>query len=106
MGRFYHEKSHTFTKQLASIILFAALFVMFVFGISNISKETTEKQSESLELAISRGIAHCYATNGYYPENLDYIIENYGITYDSKRYFVDYQVLGENIFPDVTIIEK
>ena len=106
MGRFYHEKSHTFAKQLASIILFAALFVMFVFGISNISKETTEIQSESLELAISRGIAHCYATSGYYPENLDYIIENYGITYDSKRYFVDYQVLGENIFPDVTIIEK
>ncbi len=106
MNRFYHEKQHTFPKLIASILLFVVIFAVFSFGITNVSRETSEKQSESLELAISRGVAHCYASEGFYPENLDYLIENYGITYDTDKYFVDYNVLGENMFPDITIIEK
>lgn len=106
MQRFCHEKSNTISKQFAAIILFVVLFCAFMFGISLISNETTEKQCESLELSISRSIAHCYATNGFYPESLDYIIDNYGISYDSRKYFIDYNVIGENMFPDVTIIQK
>lgn len=106
MERFYHNHSRSQVKQIASIIIFAAFFCMFFLGISNVSTKTDEKQSESLELAISRGIAHCYATNGYYPEDLAYLTEHYGIIYDTDKYFVDYTVLGENIFPEVTIIEK
>ena len=106
MQRFSHEKSNSVSKQLASILLFVALFCVFLFGISFISSETTEKQAETLELSISRSIAHCYATKGYYPENLDYILDNYGISYDIDKYFIDYNVLGENLFPDITIIQK
>jgi hypothetical protein len=32
--------------------------------------------------------------------------ENYGLTYDEDLFFVDYQTIGSNILPDVTIIEK
>lgn len=106
MKRFYHDTQSTWHNQVLSLLLFLLLFSVFSFGISNISEETSQKQSESLELAINRGIAHCYATEGRYPESLEYLQENYGIFYDSEQYFVDYQVLGSNIFPDVTIIEK
>ena len=106
MGRFYHNNPFKPIKHIASMLLFAALFAMFFFGISNVSDKTDEKQSSTLELAISRGIAHCYATEGHYPEDLSYLVENYGIHYDTDKFFVDYTVLGENIFPEVTIIEK
>ena len=106
MKRFYHDSSNQWGKQLASVVLFLFLFCAFCSGISFVSEETTKRQAESLELAISRGIAHCYATEGHYPESLSYLKEHYGIHYDSERYFVDYQVLGENIFPDVTVLIK
>lgn len=106
MKRFYHEKSNQWIKPLASAVLFIALFFLFFTGISQVSEEASEKQTESLKMAISRGIAHCYATEGQYPESLEYLQEHYGIHYDSDKYFVDYQVLGQNFFPDVTIIEK
>jgi len=61
---------------------------------------------ETLQRAITRGITHCYATQGHYPESLEELHKTYGITYDEDLYFVDYQVLGKNIYPDVTIIEK
>lgn len=106
MKRFYDEHSKGWPKQLASASLFLAFFLAFLLGLSGISRETGEKQAESLKLSISRGIAHCYATEGHYPETLDDLKQHYGIHYDADRFFVDYQVLGENIFPDVTIIEK
>lgn len=106
MKRFYHNQSNNWLKLLLSVSLFLMIFFGFSIGISNVSKETSAKQTESLQLAISRSIAHCYASKGYYPENLEYLQEHYGIHYDTDKYFIDYQVLGENIFPDVTIIEK
>ena len=63
-------------------------------------------QKESLESALIRNITYCYAVEGSYPESLDYLKEHYGLTYDEDRFFVDYQVIGANILPDVTIIEK
>ena len=95
-----------FQTQIIAIIIFAIIFFAFTSGVSKISHNTDENQTELLHLAISRGITHCYATEGHYPEDLDYLKEHYGITYDTDKYFVDYQVLGKNIFPDVTIIEK
>ena len=106
MKRFYYESSHSWQKPFVSVALFLMLFLSFVLGVSGISRKTSEKQMESLRLSISRGIVHCYAAEGHYPESLDYLKEHYGIHYDTDTYFVDYQVLGENIFPDVTIIEK
>ena len=106
MNRFFHEKSHRWLKQGAAVLLFLGIFLAFTYGLSGISKKTTAEEAKSLHRSISRGISHCYATNGFYPESLDYLKEHYHISYDTDKYFVDYQALGENIFPDVTIIEK
>lgn len=89
-----------------SIVLFLAVFFAFFSGIGQISAHTTEEEMATLETAIHKSIAHCYATEGFYPESLDYLKEEYGITYDSDKFFVDYQVWGENVLPDVTIILK
>ena len=106
MKRFYHEKSHILRNPSLLLVFFLLAFSVFFLGIHKISEETNQAQKEHLTQAISRGVAHCYATNGYYPESLDYLKTHYGITYDSEKYFIDYQILGENSFPDITIIEK
>ena len=106
MNRFFHEKSHNWLKQVLALLLFLGIFLVFTYGLSGISKKTAAEETKNLHSSISRGISHCYATNGFYPESLEYLKENYHISYDTDKYFVDYQVLGENIFPDVTIIEK
>ena len=39
-------------------------------------------------------------------EHLDYLKEHYGLTYDETRYIVNYEVMGSNLMPDVTVLEK
>lgn len=104
MKRFYHGSSHHWHKILSSVFLFLGCFGLLFSGLSGVSNESSEKQTELLNRAITRGIVHCYASQGHYPENLDYLKTHYGVSYDKDKYFVDYQVLGENIFPDVSII--
>lgn len=82
------------------------ILLAFIFGLSSIQESTISKQKESLETAITRDITHCYAVEGYYPPSLDYMEEHYGLTYDKELFFVDYQPIGSNMRPNVTIIMR
>lgn len=111
MSRFIlsDEKSHTLsptTKLLATIGLFVLVFLIFVYATGVLSSGNKQRQLDSLKNAINRNIVYHYATTGSYPASLDEIISTYGLTYDTNSFFVDYQPRGQNIMPDVTIIEK
>ncbi len=65
-----------------------------------------DRQEDALRTAMERDIMHCYSVEGFYPPSLDYIKEHYALTYDSSKYLVDYQPIGNNIYPNYTIIRK
>ncbi|MCQ2519195.1 MAG: hypothetical protein MJ107_01555 [Lachnospiraceae bacterium] len=91
---------------LLSVIVFMAILVAFLYALSSISASTLERQQEALEDAINRSVISCYCVEGTYPPSLDYLVEHYGLTYDSDLFFVDYKAIGANILPDITIIRK
>ena len=107
MQYFDHRKeSHPFRNLLLSLGFFLVILFSCMICLNLISKQSTEQEMATLEQAILKSVAHCYAIEGVYPESLDYLKEEYGISYDSEKYFVDYQIWGENIMPDITIIKK
>lgn len=106
MRRFYHEKSFEWIKPAVSFLIATTLILFFFSAFSEVSDETYLAQEKTLRQAVSSGIAHCYASEGRYPESLAYLVDNYNIYYDDEIFFIDYQILGENLFPDVTIIRK
>ena len=107
MARFeYQKKQHTYRKFIISVCVFLLIVLLFYQGIESLSSGSVRRQKESLENALIRSITYCYAVEGSYPESLEYLKEHYGITYDEDRFFVDYKIVGANILPDVTIIEK
>ncbi len=82
------------------------ILLLFLSGIRSVSSTTLAKQQESLETALSRSIAQCYAVEGMYPPNLDYLKEHYGLTYDEDLFLVDYQSIGSNLMPETTILPR
>ena len=74
--------------------------------LSQVSDTTRRRQKESLENALWRGVTQYYVLEGHYPETLDDLTENCGIQYDKKQFFIDYQIAGANILPDITVIER
>lgn len=103
--RFY--KKHSSSRNLlVSAAVFAAVILIFWSCVSSVSQRTEEEEMLTLETAVARQITYCYAAEGAYPPSLAYLKENYGLTYNEDKYFVDYQPMGTNIMPDVTIIKK
>lgn len=89
-----------------SVVFFVAVVAVFIIGITMIADKNSNDSKDILEEALNRDIVHCYAVEGYYPPSLDYIEEHYGLTYDHDRFLVDYESIGNNIMPTVTIVEK
>lgn len=100
------KTSSSFHQLMISILCFFVVLGLFYMGTGYVSDKTMAQEKQTLKQAIDHGIVQCYALEGSYPENLQYLKENYGLTYDENKFFVDYQTIGSNILPDVTVIEK
>lgn len=91
---------------LLSVAAFLILLLLFLGGIRSVSDTTAAKQLESLQTALSRSIAQCYAVEGMYPPDLQYLKDHYGLTYDETKFLVDYEAYGSNLMPEVTVLRK
>ncbi|WP_029230689.1 hypothetical protein [Butyrivibrio sp. VCB2006] len=90
--------------RLISIAIFLCIAVLFFFAVDATGKSSISKEQESLESALARDIVQCYAIEGRYPPNLEYLEQHYGLTYDKSTFFVDYMPIAANLYPDVTVI--
>ena len=94
---------------LAGILFPAAAAVIvlcFLTGLSNLTAGKTGEDKAQLEQALRRSAVACYAAEGIYPPDLDYLKEHYGIQIDEERYTVAYEVFASNLMPDITILEN
>ena len=68
--RFVTEKSNSYMKNLLiSLGIFVAVFLVFWLAVSSVSTRTKEEEMRTLETAVMRGITHCYAIEGTYPDS-------------------------------------
>lgn len=97
------RKQHSFLTYVP-VLLFAIVLLTFFHFSDSLSKTGIAQEKQFLEDAIQRSITQCYALEGRYPERLSYLTEHYGLSYNSEHFFVDYQYIGSNLRPDVTVI--
>lgn len=89
--------------QLFFLAAFAGVLVLFVSGVLTFSNEADARGAETLRDAIRRASVQCYAIEGRYPPNVEYLEENYGIQIDRNRYDVFYSGFASNFMPDITV---
>ena len=58
------------------------------------------------EDSLRRAVVSCYALEGRYPPNVDYLQQQYGLQINEKKYIVHYEIFAENIMPDITVLER
>ena len=81
-----------------------AVLVFFSTALDSLNSGHEEEDQRQLEEALRRGCVACYAAEGIYPPNLDYLKERYGVQVDEERYVVMYDVFADNLLPDVTVL--
>ena len=84
----------------------AAVLVMFAAALDSLSDGRDAEDLRQLEEALRRSCAACYAAEGVYPPNLEYLEDHYGIRVDEERYAVFYSAFAENLMPDITVVVR
>ena len=94
-------------KERASVIFLiiaVLIFAVFFMALSNIDSDKTAEDRVQLENAIKNAAVSCYAIECAYPPTIDYLIENYGVQIDSRRFTVKYELYASNLMPDITVL--
>lgn len=106
MNRFTQQKpiSKSVLSILVPVVVFFAVFFLFLLPVSSISATTKQEEIENLKQAVIRSTIYCYAVEGTYPESLSYLENYYGITYDHSKYLISYEVHASNLMPDIDVI--
>lgn len=93
-------------KRILPILLFAVIVAFALYGVQNATNDSDRLQYDMTLRAIQRALADCYAIEGYYPPNIDYLYEYYHVRVDGDKYFVLYDVFAPNIAPTVRLIDR
>ena len=95
-----------FLRGLLSLTASLVFFILFFLCLSRVTDGQQVVGRQNLEQAVRRSTVACYAAEGIYPPSLDYLEAHYGLQVDRNRYVVHYQVFGENLMPEITVLER
>ncbi|MDO5015011.1 MAG: hypothetical protein Q4E28_03565 [Clostridia bacterium] len=102
----YRSKSKFSFATIFNILLFTVIGVILLLSFVKISYQSKAKGREILEQSINKAVVTCYASEGRYPDTLEYIEKNYHVKVDRSKYDVEYNIFASNIYPDITVTEK
>jgi hypothetical protein len=92
--------------KIISVLILIMLIVYFYMAVDNAHKKSDEEGHRILSDAIIRSAVQCYAIEGFYPPDIEYLENNYGLLVDHDKYFVSYRVFASNIIPEVDVFIK
>lgn len=105
--RLYREKHisgklNTLLTALGTALVFAAI----LYALWSMEGYTADQQLDSTRQAIIRAAVSCYATEGFYPPQVSYLEEHYGVQIDHQTYVIHYTLMGENTLPYVEVVVR
>ena len=89
-----------------NLLLIFAMFLCFLTALTRMESGRREQGRIQLENAIRRAAVSCYAAEGFYPPDVEYMKERYALQFDEKAYMVHYELFASNLMPEITVIEK
>ena len=75
-------------KDIASIAIFIVLILSFVLLINGITTKNNGRELQIVRDAVKNAALTCYAVEGVYPDDLEYLREHYHLSYNEEKYHV------------------
>lgn len=88
------------------LLVLLAILLCVSLWLRDLDRRQREAGRQQLENALRRSVAACYAAEGIYPPNLDYLRQHYGLQIDEERFRVFYEVFAHNLMPEMTVLER
>ena len=107
-GNSFFNKTKNFIKDtkgiLFTVLILAVVIVFFFTAVNGASGKADSSSASTLEKAIKRAAIQCYAIEGFYPPDVDYLVNHYGIIVDSQ-FIVEYKSFSGNNLPIIKVLQ-
>lgn len=100
------KQKKKFPAVLPLVLGVLAILLCFSLWLTDLDSRQREAGRQQLENALRRSVAACYAAEGIYPPDLEYLRQHYGLQIDEERYRVFYEVFAHNLMPEITVLER
>lgn len=89
-----------------SVILAVAVLLCFLLAMKQLEQGIDVQGKQQLENALRRTAVACYASEGFYPPDVAYMVKHYGLQYDEDAYRVHYEIFASNLMPEITVVKR
>ena len=89
-----------------SLALLLAVALLFLGAVNRLEDGRRKAGVQQLETALRRTAVSCYGAEGFYPPDIAYMQEHYGLRFDEESYVVHYRLTASNWMPDITVLER
>lgn len=93
-------------KRIWLPMLLVVALVAALTAVTNLEEGKQTQDLHQLEKVLHKTAVACYAVEGIYPPNVEYMCQHYGLTFDESRYLVHYELAGSNFMPEITVMER
>lgn len=93
-------------KDIIALAVFAALIIVFCVLVMSITNKGNDREIDLVRMAVKNAALTCYSVEGVYPDDIEYLRENYGLAFNDERYVVFYDAFASNLMPSIRVVEK
>ena len=98
------EKNSMWKGALLTVLVFALMIGVLMYGASTVNDVSESKKMAELEDSVRRASILCYAVEGRYPDSAEELCQHYGLSYDENKYMVQLDSFASNLLPDIRIL--
>ena len=95
-----------FCRYAFSVLLLLLTLGIVLGSMPSVLENTRAEKRNMAEETLRRAVVSCYALEGRYPPDIDYLRRNYGVQISETDYIVHYEIFAENIMPEITVLER
>lgn len=94
-----------YRKEIAVVLVMLLALVGVWLLVSRVGTASDGAQTQFVTDAVHNAAVTCYAVEGAYPNDLEYLRRHYGLAYDQSRYLVTYSAFASNLLPEIFVTE-
>ncbi|MDR1603568.1 MAG: hypothetical protein LBS10_02090 [Gracilibacteraceae bacterium] len=88
-----------------TLVFFAGVVLLCWQGLGRLDRDTAGEKLEAARKAVVQAAVHCYALEGEYPPDVQYLRDHYGLRPD-RNFVYHYEAFASNIMPDITVLPR
>ena len=102
----YSDRKEKKTGVLVTVLAILLVLVIAVAAFGHSGRDVSEEGAAAIRETVRRSALQCYAVEGVYPPDLQYLIDNYGLQINTEDYAVAYDCFASNLPPDVRVVAR